>query len=413
MTIQSWAGDALTVAQVSTHTVAGTWATGDIGTLTCGGKSVTFTIAGVETPAAMVAGLVALWNASVEPTLAEITASDDSPVITLTSDTPGEDFVTTASETTAGDGTIGAHVVATANEGPNDWSTAENWIGTSPRTAPVDADDVVIEHSATPILWGLDQSDIELTSLRIENTFTGTIGLPRTNAAGYVEYRDTYLKISGTTTIIDAGGSGRIKIDFVTDPVDCTVNGSATAAESNIPVVLLLGSNAANTLTVNKGSVATAWFDGETATIATASVSYLANQSSDSAVIFGLGTTLGTVTVNGGTTLIRDDVTTVTQLSGTTTITGTATVGTLTVRGGMVDYRSDGTITAATVASGAVLDFRHDLRARTVTNIDVYAGAAVYDTHATVTWTNPIQLVQCSLTQVTLNLGTNFTWAIA
>ena len=406
-----WNGDVVAlVAQVSTHTVTGVWATNDTATLTCGGRSVTFTVAGVETVTAVVAGLVSAWNLAADATLAEITASDTDPAVTLTKDVAGVPFVTTASEVTAGSGAVGVQVTTTANSSPNDASVALNW---DTGVVPGAGDDVVLENSAINILYGLDFSGALLTSFTRRASYTGVIGLPRTHAAGYVEYRDTYLKIDCTLATINASGAGRTKIDFGTVQTACIINGSGTAAETGIPSILLLGTHASNDLTINKGSVGVAFFAGETSTILTASVSYLANQSSDSIVTFGSGTTLGTVTINAGSTLIQNNVTTVTQASGTTTITGTATAGTLTIRGGTVAYRSSGTITAATVASGAVLDFRHDLRGRTVTNLDILAGAAVYDTHATVTWSNPAQLVQCSLNQVTLDLGTNFTWAIA
>ena len=85
---------------------------GDIFTISIGknnAKSVSFTVVdGSATVAAVCAGLIAAWNASVEPEITEITATsvlDTNSVATdvmLTHDTPGVPFSVTLSTTDAG-----------------------------------------------------------------------------------------------------------------------------------------------------------------------------------------------------------------------------------------------------------------------------------------------------------------------
>ena len=45
MSVITWRGDAMAVAQVDTNVIGGTWATNDILTATCNGKSVSFVVA--------------------------------------------------------------------------------------------------------------------------------------------------------------------------------------------------------------------------------------------------------------------------------------------------------------------------------------------------------------------------------
>jgi len=97
----------------------------------------------------------------------------------------------------------------TANSGPNNWDVAANW---NNNTAPVTSDTVYISDTDVSILYGLDQSAVTLAALHIEQTFTGFIGLPRTNTDGtssYFEYRDSYLQIGATLLNIgDKEGDG-------------------------------------------------------------------------------------------------------------------------------------------------------------------------------------------------------------
>jgi len=406
-----WNGDATAVAHVANASIDSVDGTPANNTFTVTIDGLAISQVGDTDVATTAAALVVLLNASTYAQFAEVTWTNPSAGnITGTADTAGVPFTATLTETGAGTGAVTDFSDTTASAGPNDWSTAANW---DTGAVPVDDDDVVIENSAIPIYYGLDQSAVELGSLRIEPTFTATggIGLPRTNASGYVEYRRTALKLSATTAVIDGSGTGRINIEWDTDDkTACTINGTGTAAETGVPPILLSGGHADNTLNVNKGTVAVGYYAGETATLTTADVGYITNQGSDATVSFGSGVTLGTLTTRGGTTTAECNTTTATNSGGTLDIAGAATSGTLNNRGGTVYYTSTGTCTTLNASTGSVTDFRRNSSGRTVTNANVYSGAAIYDPAASVTWTNGLDLRECGFQDVALDLGDHLTW---
>jgi len=414
-----WKGGAAAVAQVTTCTVGGTIETDDIFKITIGTKTLSVT-AGSTVAATVATTIAAAFNAlsaTEYPEFAEITAlATAGGALTLTADTAGVPFTVTLATTEAGGGAADAQTwgqtATTASAGPNDWSTAGNWSGGA---VPVNSDDVYLEDSAIGIYYGLDQSAVTLTSLTIRSTFIGTIGLPRTNANGYVEYRDTYLKIGATTINAgqgDGSGSGRIKINCGTVQTTLNLDGTGAPYETGVPSLLFLGTHASNAINVTGGEIGIAFYGGEVSTVSTLKVTSAGG--STPTVVCGLGVTLGTLLNYGGN--VRVDATTaaitlVTQYDGSLTIDGKTNACTaLTVYGGTVFYNSSGTCTTATVGSNGTLDFRQDMRAKTVTNMNAYNGAAVYDTVAVVTFTNGLDLIGCGIEDVTLELGKHRTW---
>ena len=177
MATNKWLGTATAVVQLDTYTPANA-NTGDEYILTLSvhdGSTivVSFTVAGTETVAAVTAGLHAAWTASGASAYA--TSADGTTELTLTGITAGVEFNVAPSIV---DGSGGAaptlvKVETTANAGPNDWSSADNWTDGVPNAA----DDIFIEDSAVSILYGLDQSAAgTMTSLHINRTYTGLIG---------------------------------------------------------------------------------------------------------------------------------------------------------------------------------------------------------------------------------------------
>ena len=408
MATQRWRGDAAAVAQVNTITPASV-TVGNIFTVTINGKSVSFT-ATAATVANVTAGLSAACNASTYPEFTEITFTDATTKINATADTAGKPFTQTSSAA-QGTGSAGMSLTtatATASAGPNDWSTAANW---SSGSVPVSTDDVFIQNSAVSIKYGLDQSAVTLASLTIDASFTGYVGLLRTNidnsAGSYIEYRDTYLKVSATTITIGRGtgtGSGLLRLNTGTAQTTGQVLLTGTSVETDLPALCWIGTHASGAWTISKGTMGIAVQAGEVATVATLRVGYISNVSSDATVRCGSGTTLTTITKNGGSLTIASNSTTVTQDDGTLTVLG-GTVTTLNVNGGTVYYQGTGTLTTASVRSGGVLDFGTDIRARTVTNCYSYYGSSVKDPNKTVTWTNGIEVRGCALSNVSHNVG--------
>ena len=431
MATRTHRGGAVAIKQVTTITVADTWANGDTATLTINGRDLTVTV-GDDNSTTQVATLLKEAvnssiptdsTASISPSgkardiseFSDIEATSASAVLTLTAKTAGIPFTVTASETTAGNGSLGSPTTATSATGPYHWNNADNWAEGS---VPVDDDDVVFDGDSGSVKYGLDQSDVTLTSIDIREGYDGEIGLPQVNSDTvgfeYPEYRDTELKIGNSgdgvnmSVTIDSSVSGPMRFDFNTGQVTVDIHNTGSAQQDGTPNVILKGSHASNVVNINRGSVGIAYLPGDTATVATLRVGFVENPAGDAIVNVGTGTTLTTINQSGGVLQTDSAATTISQTDGESTLLSGAHT-TLNIDGGTCHYRSTGTITTANVGGGGELDFSRDQRSRTVTNCNVYAGGTVRDPQKTVTWSNGLDLVRCAISETTLNLGVHQT----
>jgi trimeric autotransporter adhesin len=371
------------------------------------GKIVSYVSDASATVAEITAGLVAALQASTEPEFTGLTYTDLTTAVTIRGAATGEPFTQTSSAT-AGSLTT---AVTTAAAGPNYWNVAGNWSG---GVYPSDDDDVIVDNSAVSILYGLDTSANRFGSLTVGAGFTGTIGLPERNDAGYQEYRPTRLKIDGPTGVvsIEGQGSGRVKLFVTIDPATVNVYSAGSPADANLPAVLISGDVAANVVNVVGGSVGLAALPGSVLAVATLRVG--GGENSNAQVTGGAGLALTTLNLDGGTVNLAAGLTTLNQVAGTLTVTGSAAATTLNVDGGTVFWQSAGTITTVRVGNDGVMDFARDLRPRTVTNSTVNAAASWRDPFHTVTYTNPLVLNRCSVADLReLDLGTHITLQVA
>lgn len=360
---------------------------------------------------AIVAALNAL-SSTLYPEFNEITwGTPSSGAFTATGKTLGVPFTLTLTTTETGGGAADAQTftqaATTAANGGTFWSTAANW---STGAVPVAADDVVFQNSANSCLDGLAQDAVTLTSLTIDQSYTGTIGRPRVNPLGYTEYRATYLAVSATTITIgrgDGAGSGRIKINTGTVQTALNIINTGTPTESGVKSVLWLGTHASNALVIGKGSFAAANYAGEVSTILTLKEGYQTSIQSDSDVRIGsgvgTGVTIATITKTGGTLEINNAFTTLTQTDGET-IHNAGAGATVAVTGGTLRVKTAGTYTTPSVGNKGTIDCSQDLQARTFTSLTVNAGGTLLDKGKTVTFTNPIVLT-CPLDKCVLDLG--------
>jgi len=408
----SWTGAAGAVAEVNPILIALTWATGDSFDVTINKKSLVITIGSLTTTAQVAQTILEGFNgsaftdttATVVPSgggpdfieHSELTATVSGSTVTLTADTAGvpwniTDGLTIAA-TTAGDGT--AEITGpTAATGPNFIDNVDNW---SAGTVLAAGEDGWVFNSSVPMLYALDALSAvgTLASLNFAMTFTADCGLPKTNASGYVEFRQQYLEVDATVLRIhgQGTGSGRIKIDGQAVQSAVEIENTGAAVEVGIGAFIWKGTSAANTLTTQNGSLSVAPFDGETAQV-------LTSRLNGGNVDFGDGATFpasATMEVLAADVSVRNSANhmkTVSVGSGTLTVFGSAAVDTsITITGGTVIWKSSGTIAAAVVggATGGVLDFSQDNRARTVSAATLNANGTIIDPLRTVTWTGQI-----------------------
>jgi hypothetical protein len=214
----------------------------------------------------------------------------------------------------------------------------------------------------------------------------------------------------GATILRVGGGEGQgsplIRLNTGSVQTALTVQRTGSSSETGVPSLLWKGTNASNTVTVTRGAVGIAYRGTDAATVATLSVGFESGEQTDANVDVGAGTTLTTLAMQGGTVKVGCASTTITKNNGTLTVLGTGACTTLRNWKGTCNYRSSGTVTNL-FCGAASLDFRADMRAKTITNADIYAGASILDPQAVVTWTNGVDLNGCGMDEVTLNLGKN------
>lgn len=396
-----WIGGATAVAQVDDGSIDSVDATpsNNTFTLTVGGVSVS--VAGDTDVATTAAALVAAAEASTHPYFVAIAWTNPSAGnIKATANTPGVPFTATLTETGAGTGTVTDFSNTTASEGPSDWSTPENW---SDAVVPVASDDVIIADSAVNISYGLDQNTIDLATLRIDQTYTGKIGLPfnkfatsadgETLTTGYVEYREHYLKIGYSTCDIgqhagpgDPAGSGRIKLNNDKAGASVTtVHKTSTVAEENgYAAVRLLASNASCDYFIRQARGGVSFGQDDPTETGTIGDVYVDAPDTNTRVFIGSGITLTNYTQSGGNNTLNAaaTITAVEVNGGTLRIEGDFTITTLELNNGTVfdnHIKTSGNAITTGNINGGTLDATENTEARTWATINPDGGTIIAD----------------------------------
>lgn len=155
----------------------------------------------------------------------------------------------------------------TPSSGPFHWDTPANWL---PAGVPVDFDRVRFEFGSSDVLYGLDQSDITLTEIEISSGYTGSIGLPRLNSNGYVEYRTRELTVNCPSILIGHGtgsGSGKIQLNTLETTVWMEIRNSGGSRESGVPAITWFGDNEASEIVLLNGDFGVAVWSDQWATL--------------------------------------------------------------------------------------------------------------------------------------------------
>ncbi len=347
-----WLGTASTTQQISACTVTALDATpaNNIFTITIGNVAVS--VAGITNVATTATALATAAAASTHPyfTMSTWTANTATVTAQQKSSNAGVPFTAVSSVTGIGSGTIGAFSTSTASAGQCNWSTASNWSGGA---VPITGDTVIIRDSSVNILYGLDQSAVTLDKLVIEKSYSGYIGLNRTQFAqtstgstnsNATEYKPTYLKIGATICNVGeyygagtAQGSARMLLDLHTAATTLTIFGSATSpAEQGRQVIRLKLNNVASAIDVRScpGGLAIAGdTPGETSTLGDLTIS---DTSSTSKVVLGEGVSVANIATQGGVLTIRS----------------AGTIGDLSIFNGTVISEGDWKFTQVTIYSG-------------------------------------------------------------
>lgn len=296
-------------------------------------------------------------------------------------------------------------------ESPNHWDVADNWYNpAAPSTPskPAASDDVVFRNNTVDCLYGLeDLSSSTLSSLTVEASFTGNLGLPE-YTGDYYEYRPQRLKCGITTLTIGEGsgaGSARLNFNLEAAASTVTVYKTGTSGDSS-PAVQVTGTSTSNAYRILGGSVGIGT-GAENDTPAGSSLTIGAGPNSQvRADVTVTGGTITTVEQIGGTSALKCSATTFNHRAGQTTIDGAPTFATF-LCSSRATVRSTGTITDAIVISGGVFDLSSNAAGLTITNLYVYTGGNFNDPWGKATLTNGVDLVYCSLADVTIDTGNN------
>lgn len=354
MATRTYVGGAVSVAEVYTLAIAGTWATSDTITLTVAGKDLVLTIGATATNAQIATEIVSAWNGTPTlgsgysvnqtgnniPVMNEVTASVSTTTVTFTMDTAGIPFTMSRSLSSgSGTATLTNTVDAT---GPSFFDNTSNWLEGSVATTGDD----MIWNSPVSIKYAIDQNTVTLTSLTIGPSVTTAyqIGLPSQNANGYPEWRDTELAIS-VTSLVCNGYPGLLKLNVGTNQLTATINSSGTSLESGKHAIQIRGTHASNAITINGGDVGLA-ASNETATFATIT-------QTGGVVETGTAVTSTTLAKQAGACTLNSAITTASSSAGSLTIQS-GSVTSLTVSGGSCTYNGSGTCTTLTQLGGSV-----------------------------------------------------------
>ena len=444
-----WLGAADDVAQVTTSTVSGTWATGDTAVAEINNKQVVLTLGTDVATTDVAAELAAAINATsatsglVGATLDEtrnvggqeigefndVVASASGSVLTLTSADPGTPFTVSFSETTAGTGAMGAATTTTAATGKNWFDNADNWSATV--TA---GDNLIFDAGNVSCIYGLDNT-IENLSIDRRNSYFGAIGLNAINnthsGLPYTEYRQRLLDLpitAGTGTqahkIGEIGSpiiaSGQTYLDLGTNiglSQTMTVNDSPGADATNGAAVQIAGGKSLG-LTVNKGTVSIGLDPTQNATnLATLNLSSVSNITTDANVRIGSSTKFSGagphVTQLGGVLYLDfslefgSSIPDLNVSAGVMNLLGGPS-GTIQVFGGSVNCFS-GDATTLSVFGGGTFDAT-SAEASTYTNVNLFNGFTYKDPNKRITLTNGLDFEGCSPSDGTLEVQGNQTW---
>ena len=361
MAILRWAGGATAQAQVSTLTPGGTIEAGDIFNVVLTGEdgvAQTEAVVATGTTVAQVCDDIVLQcSASTQTLFRRVTFTDQTSRVDVSANAPGVPFYLTETTTETGGGTADDQTFAvgatTASAGPNDYNTLANWVesdGTAPSAIPASNDEVYFSTGSHDVLYGLNQSGVDLKQFRVTSGYQGAIGqadIPlKVNVSNVSDSVMPYLAL---------GSSGRrINIEGTFDQVVVTRNsGTIDIKVTDVDIFTIVGTASKGLIRIKNGS------------------SFLASGSGGTGLFRQTG-------VDGLTTIIESGVSAILQMRidggyvetsssvgaanadelnvhrGTVCFKGSAACKTVNVFGGTLRWQSDQHIYTPTVFNGTL-----------------------------------------------------------
>lgn len=377
MAIFYWKGGASVATQAATLQVTAADAATTY-TVTAGDASaaVTGNASGANETATAIA---AAWEALTHPHAAAVSANATADTITFAAVVPGVPFVITA-DVDAGNGTLGSVTETVANAGPASAQAVANYVdgnGVVATALPTGSDTVVIRDYSGNITYDLDALTGNGTTIEVEQSFTGRLGLATTefardanggNATSAArEYRLDYLKgpfasvtIGKHTGTGSPTGSPRCKVHttYTSDGTVNVVNTASSASESFRTPVRILSDSANIDVFVESApggvGIATDRAD-ETATVGDIKVA-----GSNATVVIGAGTTFTNYEQSNGAGSILGAAGNVTEIATT---------------GGSLDISGDFLVTDIDINGGTVTDRHVKTGGNLATTVTVRAGS--------------------------------------
>lgn len=294
---------------------------------------------------------------------------------------------------------------------PNDTGDSVNY---SIGTLPSNGDRIIFE----PGNPGPQFNVAALTGLSL--TFdvragASPIGLPDQNPIGFREWRETHLRANSTSFIIAEDGSeqpGQFRFNGTCTTAATIVHtgtGQLSAVGSEPYELKGLPSN--STISINGGRLSLAPLTGQTG--GAASVTVL----NGGTFRAGFGSTLSTVIVNGSNIEIRANCPTLTTdgQAACVTLRNAAAVNALAIQGGTVSWASTGSPGNVTIGGGGTFDVSPAPAVVTlgVGNVTMEAGATLNDPLNRLGRPFNIQLLNCTINEVTITTGTSANVTVA
>jgi len=317
----------------------------------------------------------------------DIAASEDDTILTLTASTAGKPFYVSCSTTDGGGNDTQAltPATATANSGPNDINTPDNW---SLGTVPVATNEVVIpcESDVTDdLLYGLDQSSVALASWTKEEGCALVVGCD--NAPLKIDADNVTISGTEATYINVANSTGAVTVrsaseTYLTGSSNTTLRVSLDTGNV-LKVAMQAGQSDSYTDIKIDGSGTVYIGSGVTVThIYIAGDGVVHNYA-------GCTTLTKSGTMSEDPTLYHEQgaITTVIDNRGTTHLNATETIGTY--------YKG----------TDAYLDCSDGFQARTITDLYLYSPRFL-DPNKVVNWTN-LYLSGCGIGSELFDLGTH------